>query len=74
MQYQSINPATASPGAEFALITNEALEATVQQAADAFEVWRGTEVSVRSAMLRAVAASLREDAGRLASIIVAEMG
>ena len=74
MQYQSINPATTSPGAEFALITNEALEATVQRAADAFEVWRGTEVSVRSAMLRAVAASLREDAGRLASIIVAEMG
>ena len=74
MQYQSINPATASPGAEFALITNEALEAALQQSADAFELWRGTEVSVRSAMLRAVAASLREGAGRLASIIVAEMG
>ena len=74
MQYQSINPTTASPGAEFTLITNEALEAAVQQAAEAFEVWRGTEVSVRSAMLRAVAASLRDDAGRLASVIVAEMG
>ena len=74
MQYQSINPATASPGPEFTLITNEALEAAVQQAADAFEAWRGTELSVRSAMLRAVAASLREDAGRLASVIVAEMG
>ncbi|MBH1945341.1 aldehyde dehydrogenase family protein [Erythrobacter sp. YJ-T3-07] len=74
MQYQSINPATVSRGTKFAHITDQALEAALQQAASAFEVWRETDVSVRSAMLRAIAASLREDAGRLASIIVSEMG
>ncbi len=74
MQYQSINPATVSRGAVFPPITDGALESAVQQAAAAFEVWRDTAISARSAMLRAVAASLRQDAGRLASIIVSEMG
>jgi len=74
MHYLSTDPNTGVSGEEFALIENDQLEKVLEQAAIAFSSWRGSDLEQRCTLLKSVGSTLRSEAGRLASIIVAEMG
>ena len=74
MDYLSTDPNTGVRGEEFPLIENDQLEKVLEQASIAFSSWRGSDLEQRRTLLKSVGSTLRSEAGRLASIIVAEMG
>ena len=71
---QSVNPATEEVLATFAPTPAAELERILAAAQRAYRAWRTTSFATRRALLRRVGAHLRQQRGRLAGIITAEMG
>jgi len=70
----SVNPASGVQLARFAVHDGAALDARLAGAAAAQRGWRGTPLGDRTALLRRIAALLRERSGLLALLITEEMG
>jgi acyl-CoA reductase-like NAD-dependent aldehyde dehydrogenase len=71
---ESINPATEEVLATFAPSTPEQIDGALSAAQDAFRQWRATTFAQRAVMIRQAAAHLRQQRGRFADLIAAEMG
>lgn len=69
-----INPATGKAFARLPHATRRDLDYAVTAAADAFQIWRRTPVIERSALLRRVAALIRERAPQIARNITLDQG
>ncbi|MCC5983016.1 MAG: aldehyde dehydrogenase family protein [Rhodobacteraceae bacterium] len=71
-----VNPATGAPLATMAEATPAQVQAAVTAAADAFADgrWRDQPFRARQAVLRRIAATLRDEAGVLADLQIAETG
>jgi len=74
MMYATINPATGEQLAVFAEQSAEEAAAIVGAVADAFASWRETSFEERGALLRRVAALLRQRKTEYATLITTEMG
>ena len=72
--FTSINPATGTPGETFAELTADEIEACVARASAAFQQWRTTDYTERTALLEAIAEQFDANAHRLAEIATREMG
>jgi succinate-semialdehyde dehydrogenase/glutarate-semialdehyde dehydrogenase len=74
MAMVSVNPATEERLASFEEHTWEQVDAALQRAYDARHPWRDTGFDTRAARLTELAAYLRAEKQRLASLMTAEMG
>jgi succinate-semialdehyde dehydrogenase/glutarate-semialdehyde dehydrogenase len=74
MAFQSINPATGEEIETFDAYSREQVNEALDQARGTFLRWRSTSFAERSALLRRVAATLREQKTHLARIATLEMG
>jgi acyl-CoA reductase-like NAD-dependent aldehyde dehydrogenase len=72
--FKTHNPATEETLEELELDPPERLERALEDAASAYAEWRKTPLEKRSALLAAVAASLRENEAKHARFITLEMG
>ncbi|QNE32841.1 NAD-dependent succinate-semialdehyde dehydrogenase [Sphingomonas sp. NBWT7] len=72
--FQSIDPATGTPGATFAELTDAEIETRVARAQQTFAEWRLTDLATRSALLEKIAEAFEADKRRLAEIATREMG
>lgn len=72
--FTTTNPATEQTLATYEFLTDAQLEATLEAAARAQRSWRDEPVAERSALLRSIAARLRDDREPLAQLITQEMG
>lgn len=73
--YVVIDPHTGVIASEHAAMSGDEIEQLLEDASRAGSSWpRCTRVSERAAVLASVAVSLRDDASRLAGILVTEMG
>jgi len=70
----TINPATGEPLATYAQTSADGIDAILQRAHDAASAWRIAPPTSRSAVLRRLAASLRERRDELALMATREMG
>jgi acyl-CoA reductase-like NAD-dependent aldehyde dehydrogenase len=70
----SINPATGETLARFDALDGNGVDTVLERAAAAQRGWRVLPVEARCALLSEIAALLRRDRDRLATIITAEMG
>lgn len=71
---QAINPTTGQVVREVPAATAAEINATVQQATDAYPAWRDTSFADRAKVLRDVAAHLRENTEKYALLMTEEMG
>ncbi len=69
-----LNPATGDVLAQVPVATPADLEQALACARDGFEVWRGTDVETRGAILRKAAALLRERTDAIATMLTLEQG
>jgi succinate-semialdehyde dehydrogenase/glutarate-semialdehyde dehydrogenase len=74
MTIRSVNPATEEELARFEEHTADDVERVLAQAWDARGAWRDTPASSRAARFAELAAYLRHDRPRLATLLTAEMG
>ena len=74
MVMQSINPATEEVLESFEELSPREAEQALERADTAFRRWRTTSFEERATRMRAVGRVLREQKGRWASLITAEMG
>ncbi|WP_075219477.1 NAD-dependent succinate-semialdehyde dehydrogenase [Acuticoccus yangtzensis] len=75
MAYQTINPATGTVEMRFDTISDAALDDALNTARTAFESdWRRRSIDERATIVRRAAALMREEAPRLAALVVREMG
>src|SRR5499427_2955453 len=74
MTIRSVNPATEEELASFEEHTADDVERALARAWDARGAWRDTPVSSRAARFAELAAYLRHDRPRLATLLTAEMG
>ena len=74
MGIRSVNPATEEELARFEEHTADDVERALARAWDARAGWRDTPVSSRAARFAELAAYLRHDRPRLATLLTAEMG
>ncbi len=74
MVMQSINPATEEVLATFEEFSPQRIDATLEQAQQAFQQWRERSFAERARLLRAAARVLRDQSARWAGLITAEMG
>src|SRR5687768_13633260 len=74
MPIQSINPSTEEVLATYDPAPPEEIEAALAAAASTFQRWREITFDERSALFRRLAATLRAEHVRLASLITLEMG
>ncbi|PCG13909.1 MULTISPECIES: NAD-dependent succinate-semialdehyde dehydrogenase [Sphingomonas] len=72
--FQSIDPATGTPGATFAELTTDEVEARIARAHDAYRQWRLVPLAERAALLERIAERFEADKRRLAEIATREMG
>ena len=72
--YQTVNPRTGEPIAEYTLLTSDATDAAVARAADAHESWSHTPLEKRAALLSRIAELHRERKAELAHTVAVEMG
>ncbi|KQT34762.1 succinate-semialdehyde dehydrogenase [Sphingomonas sp. Leaf412] len=72
--FQSIDPATGTPGATFAPLTTDEIEERVARAHAAFATWRDVPLAARAALLERIGDAFEADKRRLAEIAVREMG
>lgn len=72
--FQSINPATGENLATHEELTADRLEAKVAKAVEAFDAWRVTDLSERTALLEAIAEAFDANKDRLARMASEEMG
>ncbi|SEF32213.1 succinate-semialdehyde dehydrogenase / glutarate-semialdehyde dehydrogenase [Amycolatopsis pretoriensis] len=70
----SVNPATGAELTRFAPLTGDEVETAVDAAVSAQRQWRQRPLAERAAMLRDIAAVLRDRKDRYARLIVSEMG
>lgn len=70
----SINPYSEQTVARFQEQDDAAIEAVLQQASDAQRAWRRTTLAERQALLKRVAAVLRQGKSTYAALITTEMG
>ena len=70
----SVNPATEEVLARFDPFTPEQVESALDEAQDAFTVWRDRSIAERAVPMRRLATLLRERADRYARLITLEMG
>ncbi|MCR6485027.1 NAD-dependent succinate-semialdehyde dehydrogenase [Amycolatopsis sp. OK19-0408] len=70
----SVNPATGAELARFTPLTGDEVESAVDAAVSAQRQWRKRPLAERAAMLRDLAAVLRDRKDRYARLIVGEMG
>src|SRR5690348_15526830 len=68
------NPSTGSMLADFAVAQPSVVDARLSAAVRVGAAWSKTSVTERSVLLRKLAAYLRDEKGRLASLATAEMG
>ena len=73
-EFETINPATGSPIERFTYMAPSEIDAHLDAARSAFAHWRRSSFEDRGKLLNAVAATLRENADRLAQVAVREMG
>ena len=69
-----INPATGEKLQDSPVLDAAALEAALQQARSAYQDWKQTSFAERAALLKAVAAKMREEVDSLAPLMTLEMG
>ena len=74
MPLQSINPATEEIIATYDEFSSAQIGEALAAASDAFPLWRATPFAERAQLMRAAAATLRDDKTRLATLITTEMG
>lgn len=74
MSLTTVNPATGETIQTYEVMSAGEVQTTIEQAATAQRAWSETSFAERSERLRALAAILREDRDRLATIITTEMG
>lgn len=74
LRFTVLNPATGQPLGDYAHASAADVDAAVTAAADAFPAWRKTAPLQRSALLRGVAALLRERAATIGRQIALELG
>jgi len=74
MAMRSINPATEEVLATFEELTPPQIDATLEQAQQAFRQWRERSLAERARLLHAAARVLRDQSARWAGLITAEMG
>ena len=74
MAFQSINPTTEELIATYDEFTPAQIEAALDGANVAFLQWRENSFEQRARLMRAAAATLRDDKSRLAVLITSEMG
>lgn len=72
--YQVTNPATGETTKTYDTHTDDEIRATQERSHEAFQTWRETELSERTATLARIADAFRERAEELAEIIREEMG
>jgi succinate-semialdehyde dehydrogenase/glutarate-semialdehyde dehydrogenase len=72
--FRSVNPATGEEIATYAQLSEAEIEAKLAKAAAAFESWRKTELSERSALLEKIADAFEANKERLARTASLEMG
>lgn len=74
MAIATVNPATGIVEQEFAALTDDELDARIQQAADAHRTLAATPFSQRAAWMHAAADILEADVETVAALITREMG
>ncbi len=74
MAFQSVNPATGEPLRSYAEMGDGELSRALDAAQAAWGLWRDRGIEERSALLAALAASLRKRAEGLAELMAREMG
>lgn len=74
MSLTTVNPATGETIQTYEVMSAGEVQTIIEQAAAAQRAWSETSFAERSERLRALAAILREDRDRLATIITTEMG
>lgn len=72
--FATVNPATGSEIERFTYMTADEIDGRLDAAREAFEKWRREPFETRAALMRAVAAGLRQDSETLAATAVREMG
>lgn len=70
----AIDPTTGRTVTEVPAASAQERETLIARASDAFDGWRRTSFEDRAEVLRAVAATMRKDVDRLASLMTEEMG
>ncbi len=74
MSIQTINPTTNKVIESFTEMTDEQVNAAVENATNTYESWKKTGYKLRAAILHKVAGLLREKKDMLAKMITLEMG
>jgi succinate-semialdehyde dehydrogenase/glutarate-semialdehyde dehydrogenase len=74
MGYQTVNPATGEPIADYEYNSAERVDGCLAAAVDAFGAWRRASLETRATPLRTLASLLRERQEPLAALITREMG
>lgn len=74
MAYASTNPFTGEVLARFDYATDEAVDAALTTASDAFSEWAATPIAERAALLHTAAELMRERHVELAELVTLEMG
>ena len=74
MAIESINPATEEVMQRFDEATASQIEAALEASMQTFVSWRKTSFEHRAGLMRAAAADLRREKGRIGRLITMEMG
>lgn len=74
MTFTTTNPATGEPLTEWAYLSDDEVEAAVQQAVVAQQAWARVSMKERAQVLLGIAAALQEHGTTLAHTMTAEMG
>jgi len=74
MAIQSVNPFTNQVEKTFQALNAEAIDARIQQAANAYKQWRKTSFAERKKLMLQAAALLRQNAEHYARLMTLEMG
>src|SRR5579862_3337572 len=72
--FKSIYPYTQELLAEYPLMSDATLDATIENASEAYRTWRKYKFSERADIFKNVAVILRRDQETLATLITREMG
>ncbi|MDZ7878870.1 MAG: NAD-dependent succinate-semialdehyde dehydrogenase [Saprospiraceae bacterium] len=74
MIFKSINPFNLETVAEYAPLSDSQIEKKLDKAAKAFKSWKKTSFAERATLMHKVAAILRRDSEKLATLMTIEMG
>jgi succinate-semialdehyde dehydrogenase / glutarate-semialdehyde dehydrogenase len=74
MIFKSINPFNLETVAEYTALTDAQIQKKLDKAAKAFKSWKKTSFAQRAELMHKVAAILRRDSEKLATLMTTEMG